>query len=247
MKTMAYIIGSASFVLAVFILETLFNTNYINTIISAVAFAFLAGAILNHRPITKPFEDHDVKNIKEILKSYKLNQIPYDSRRLFELMLMISIGKYRTALKEYHQFTYDNDIDQYKQSYIYQYLFLMRNDIDDFLQLKRAYNITKNKVREDNIKVMMKPGLVHLNREKYLFNLELLDDIYALYMGNMDFDALDRKKYIHQVYNYMKEKALYHYLNNTEQPKRRHAFWLDSDYIFDEFIHIEQPEEEDNE
>lgn len=242
MKTIAYIIGTAAATFAIFIIEMLNYQEPVVTIFTMLFFVITGLFVLKNRvSIIKPFENHNVKEVKAILKTRNLNNIfTYESRRLYELMLKVSVGEFGKAYKEYHTFTYHNELDQYKESYIYQYLFLMTNDIQKFLQLKKSYNIVRNKVIEDNIIVHLPPGAILHNGTTYKIDLTLLDDIYNLYNGSIDFDFLSRKKYKHTVYNYMKEKALYYYLTNTEQPKRRHAFWLDSNYIFDEFINEEQ-------
>lgn len=245
MKKIAYVIGMASLFFAILILETLFNGSFIITIVWLILSLILSMFFLGlSRDLQSPFEQFDIENIKRLLKSNRLSSLIYDSRRLLEFMLKISVGEYGKVTKEYYNFTLKNDIDQYKESYIFQYLFLMKNDIDEFLKIKKDYNLIRNKVLEDNIKVMQQPGTISIHSVKYEFNLDLLDDVYSLYNDTITFDEIHSKQYKFPIYNYMKEKALYYYLTNTEQLQRRHAFWEESDYVFDEFFHIENPEEE---
>ncbi len=190
--------------------------------------------------LTKSFLNYDYNTLKKMVNhsryTYIFNQ---QSLHNYKLIIDIILKDYTSLPPSYNQFMYLNDIEKYHTSYIYQLYFLMINNTNTFLNLKKVDNRTRNKVLEDNIKTK-KPGEMYSNRKYFSIDLTVLTDIYNLYVNNYNFDNIESIKYKDHVYNYIKEKALYYYLENTEQLDKQHEYWKNSTYIYDEFMDEQQ-------
>lgn len=244
MKNLSFIIAMVGLFIGLTIIElTMFQSYYffslIITFITA-GYTYSMSHTSFHGLVTQTLQDWKPEKLSKLVNSsrhtYIFNQFSVNDLKLF---IDVLTGDDIQLPQAYTRFTYLNDIERHHTSYIYQLFYLFKNDLNTFLKLKKIDKKTENLIFEDNIKTK-EPGKIYFDKVVFELDLTVFDDIYFLYQNSYDFEYLDNKRYAHNVYNYIKEKALYYYLYNTEQHKEQHKYWKQSDFIFDEFLEEQQ-------
>lgn len=237
MKRFAYYIGITSLFFAIVILQFLFfdfNGSVIIIYFVAVILYDVVRLQLNSvRTHYKAFLNYDEYKLSEITNTYHEPKL-LTQRNMHHLYLLIDIlyEQYDEVRRQYNEFTYLTDLEQYYTGYIFEFYYVLSNDIDAFMNLHKSYNKTKNKVLEDNI-TTWKPGVFFSERSTFTIDLAVLDLIYGLY-NNIHTDTyVDEFKFRHNVYNFIKEKALFNYYINTEQKDKARRYWEQTDFLYD--------------
>lgn len=237
MKRLAYYIGISSLFFAIVILEIIYLDFIPLTILiyigSLVLYDIIRLSTSGKRALYNAFLNYDLYKLKQIQNDYHEPKLltQTDDYHLY-LMIDMIMGDFSQISTRYNEFLYFNDLEQYYTSYLFEYSYILQNDIEAFMNLHHKFKEIKNKVLEDRV-ITKEPGLIFIDRQTYRIELQVLDMVYSLYKDTISADYLQEYQFTNPVYNFVKEFALFHYYINTEQKQKARSYWEDSDYIYD--------------
>ncbi len=186
------------------------------------------------------FYSYDTKYLNRVSKyrglRYTNNNLEV---RTFRLFIRGLLNDFNDIEKEYETFKYQNVIEQHRSSYVFQLYFLFNNNIEHFIELKKTDNLTRTRNLEDNIEVS-KPEKISIDNRNYIIDLDIFEKVYQLYTNQISETYFDELSYPYPVYNFIKERAMYKYYENTEQVDKQHKYRENSTYILDEFLEEQQ-------
>lgn len=237
MKRVAYYIGITSLFFAIFILEVIYLDFEPVTIFIYVGMLALFDIIrlskVSKGALFNALINYDLLKLKQLANEYHEPKLltQNDEYHLYLIVDMI-MGEFSSISARYNEFLYFNDLEQYSTSYLFEYSYLLQNDIDAFLSLHKKFKEMKNKVEEDLI-TTKEPGVIFIDRHTFRIELEVLNLVYSLYQNNITAEYVSEFHFKYPVYNLIKEKAIFYYYMNTEQKQKAKLFWEDSNYIYD--------------
>lgn len=187
----------------------------------------------------KAYKLFDLPKIEQLIEGYSLRkQLESDEHVSLYILSLILLKREEEILAFYNTFEYENDINRFKQIYLFELHALLHNEVDEFVQLHQEFLSTKERIKEDNI--IIRPIILsRLSKKNLIFKQDILEDFYRLYEHKVNDAYILEKMPSEPMYHYLYSKLLYFYYKNTEQLQKIDDLVNNDNHLFNELEEVD--------